>query len=176
MLRVFASSLLVIALSGCRPAKLAGESLGEFSVDGALESNTCELGYPAPSALAFFVEVRRERGSSYGYWKLPDGPLVSGAVQEDGTFRFEQRTVVEAFAADPDTGTPGCTLDRVEVVAGTAAAMTDAGAPFQGRTTITVSPSAGTYCAPLLTLYGGTFPVLPCRIEYALTGERVSAM
>jgi hypothetical protein len=167
--------LSCLALSGCRPARLPGESLGEFVIAGALSSSTCASGYPAPPTLAFRVELRREPGSSYGYWKLPDTALVSGTLGADGAFRFEQRTLYPVLAPDPETDNPGCALERTEVVQGEVSSdASDAAidAPLLGTTNITLSPQAGTFCAPLLAVYGGPFPELPCAIEYELEGQR----
>jgi hypothetical protein len=163
---------LAIACAGCRPTQLAGDSLGEFFVTGTLEESTCGAGYPVRSTFTFLVDVRIEEGSSYGYWKLSDGPAVAGSVRDDGTFRFEAATQVVAIEADPATGTTGCALDHTDVVAGEIADDADAGHALTGYEVLDVVPVAGTQCSPLLTLWGGTFPELPCRVEFAFTGER----
>lgn len=163
------SLALALLIGGCRPTQLAGESLGEFFVQGTLEENTCGAGYPVRSSYTFIVDVRVE-GSGLGYWKLSDRPVVEGAVHDDGTFRFGAATQVVAFEPDPTTGTAGCALDQSDVVAGAIASDPDAGSALTARQTVDVRPAPGTMCAPLLTLWGGTFDALPCRIEIALEG------
>lgn len=184
MSRLLLSLTLVVVVAGCRPTKLAGESIGQFRVTGTLEQNTCADGHPAPTTLTFYVELRSEPGSSYGYWKLPDAPLVSGVLEGDGDFRFTNSQQVTGVQPDPSTGVVGCDLRRDEIVAGTLDQATDGGAQIadggagnadlRGSTTITVTPVAGGDCSPLLLPAGGAFPVLPCELRYQLVGERLA--
>jgi hypothetical protein len=177
---------VLLPLAACRPIKLAGEPVGQYRVTGTLQETSCGAGHPAPPSLTFHVELRREPASTYGYWKLPDGPLVNGAFDDEG-FRFEQRAEVVGVPPDLDLGVVGCTLERAEIItgelasqAGDAAAPADGGqagdagaaqgAPFTGRTTIAVTPVAGGDCSPLLLPYGGAFPLLPCELRYTLEG------
>lgn len=178
---------LVTLVVGCRPVKLAGDPVGQYRVTGTLKSSTCGAGHPAPTTLTFYVELRAEPDSTRGYWKLPNGPLVAGDL-DDGEFRFEERTHVVAVPADPANNVAGCTLERVEVVDGelegetlaTDAGVTDradSGATdeegFSGRTVIGITPVPGGNCTPLLSVYGGPFPVLPCEVRYELEAKRV---
>lgn len=182
------SALALLPLAACRPIKLAGEPVGQYRVTGTLADNTCGAGHPAPPSLTFHVELRREAGATSGYWKLPDGPLVSGAFDDAG-FRFEQRSEVVGVAPDYDLGVVGCNLQRAEIITGElgsstadAATNADAGAAdggsldevsFTGRTTIAITPVAGGDCTPLLLPYGGAFPILPCELRYRLEGTRL---
>jgi hypothetical protein len=177
---------IAIAASGCRkPTDLAGESIGQYRVVGALAENECAGGHPAPPDLTFYVELRSEPGSARGYWKLPDGPLVAGALDPDGAFRFAQSANVTAVPADPARGVTGCVLERAEVVSGALemsasdASAIDGGVAddverIDGTTAITIAPVAGSDCSPILTAWGGAFPALPCRILYDLDGERLA--
>ena len=182
-------ALALLPLAACKPLALAGEPVGQYRVTGTLAETTCGTGHPAPPSLAFHVELRREEGTTSGYWKLPDGPLVSGAFDDVG-FRFEQRSEVVGVAPDYDLGVVGCNLQRAEIITGElgspptdAATLADAGqadggalegAGFTGRTTIAVTPVAGGDCTPLLLPYGGAFPILPCELRYRLEGARLA--
>lgn len=181
------AALVLAPLAACRPTELAGDSIGEYRVTGALAETTCGAGHPAPASMSFYVELRAEPGSTSGYWKLPNAGLVAGELDE-GAFRFEQRSQVVGVPQDLEAGVAGCMLERAEIVAGElgsapaadAGSTGDAGAQgdgdaegFHGRTTIGVSPVAGGDCSPLLIPFGGAFPVLPCELRYDLTGERV---
>jgi hypothetical protein len=171
----------VAALSGCKEPELAGDPIGTFEVRGSLLETSCAEGHPAPPLLTFRVELRAEPGYSYGYWKLPDGPLIGGVLDREGMFRFEHRARVPAVPADAETGVLGCVLERRETVAGQLedeAAIDDGGvgqeaASFTGTTTIAVSPIAGGDCTPLLLPFGGAFPELPCQLRYDLAGQRI---
>ena len=178
--------LVLLALPACGggPNELAGEPVGQYMVQALLTSNECGTGHPAPPSLAFYVELRHLPGSTSGYWKLPDGPLVDGWLERNADFRFASAEELVALAPDPDFGYPGCNIERREVVAGTLLAGSDGAAEdggvaaeaessFSGGTTVTISPLPGGDCTPLLSVYGGVFPTLPCSIEYDLQGERL---
>lgn len=175
----------VAAVAGCRPTKLAGRSVGQYAVTATLAESSCGDGHPAPPSFSFYVELREEPASSSGYWKLADGPLIGGSL-DDGAFRFEQRAEVVAVPQDPDTGVVGCVLARTEVVEGELpegaldggqadGGDADAGvqADLHGETTVTVTPVAGGDCSPLLLPLGGAFPTLPCALRYRLQGEEL---
>ncbi len=187
--RILLLGACALAIAGCRPTKLAGESLGQFAVTGTLIETTCGQGHPAPASFSFYVELREEPGQSTGYWKLADGPLVTGSIDRHGVFRFESRQQVTGVEPDAANGVVGCVLERAEVVraeltegsASDASAQVDGGAdagveserPFEGETTVNVSPVVGSDCSPLLLPYGGAFPTLPCQIRYELEGDRL---
>ncbi len=193
---LYASLPVLLALVGCRPTQLAGESVGQFRVVATLQDNTCGDGYPVQSSTTFYVELRSQPESTYGYWKLPDAPLVSGLLRPDGEFRFTDSQQVTGVQADPTTGTVGCDLQREEVVAGTfdPTAADDAGATVQdaangqdagvgdagpqgslrGTTTVRITPVTGGDCSSLIQPAGGGFPVLPCEITLNLDGERLA--
>lgn len=187
MPRILLFSLVTLALAGCRPTKLAGESLGQYRVTGTLDETTCGAGHPAPETMTFYVELRAQPGSSVGYWKLPNAPIVDGDHDEDeGSFRFEHRTQHVGVPQDLPAGVVGCTLERAEIVTvQLEASATDGGASdagdagvsdpsaFTGRTTIGITPVLGSECSRLLLPFGGAFPVLPCEIRYDLEGEQV---
>jgi hypothetical protein len=178
----------LLAATACRAPKLAGESVGTFVVTGTLNENTCAAGYPAPETFSFRVDIRRERNSSsVGYWKLPQGPLMAGTVDDAGAFRFTQIDEVVAVPADPSTGQVGCTLLRTEVVTGAIppsanasdlgdADRTDGGgeaaSALSGTTAIEVEAVAGSDCSALLLPSGGAFPVLPCELSWSFSGTR----
>ena len=90
MRRLFPFLAALLLLPACRPTKLAGESVGQFRVDGELLETTCGDGHPVLPTLLFHVELRDEPGT-IGYWKLSDGPIASGSY-EAGAFRFEDAT------------------------------------------------------------------------------------
>ncbi len=180
-------SLLVplVILAGCRPVNLSGESVGQFRVTGTLDETSCGDGYPAPPSSTFYVELRREPDSSYGYWKLPNAPLVAGLLDRRGNFRFTDTQQVTGVEPDPASGVVGCDLPREEVVAGVVAdelgadgavnGDAGAGGALTGTTTIRITPAAGGDCSPLLLPAGGAFPVLPCELSFRLDGERLAS-
>ncbi len=185
-------------IGACRPTQLPGESQGQYRVTGTLVENTCGDGHPAPPNFTFYVELRAERGTR-GYWKLPAGPAVDGTMSHGGAFRFEQRTQHLGVAEDLPNGVVGCSVERLEVVAGELSrggpsdggvpdgGMADAGASNDGgdegemtapalraTTTVTVTPVVGGDCSPLLLPNGGAFPALPCELRWDLAGERLA--
>lgn len=182
MPRLLTLALTLAAIAGCRPIQLAGDSVGHYRVEATLEESTCGEGHAAPATLAFDVELRREAGSTQGYWKLAEGQLMSGELDGDA-FRFEHRAQVVGIPEDAVNGVPGCMLERVEIVTGTLGPMAEDGGTadagvggdgFTGRTTVGITPVIGGNCAPLLLAYGGAFPVLPCQLRYSLEADAVS--
>jgi len=185
MRRLLPLALALLVLPACRPEKLAGESVGQFRVEGELIESTCGAGHAVPQTLLFHVELRDEPGP-VGYWKLADGPIANGTV-EAGAFRFEGST--EHVGLERTDAHPGCTLIRREVIAGELvqpSASGDAGdAPdggtseddardgFDGTTTVTISPATGSECSALLLPQGGAFPALPCELSFDLRGTRL---
>ena len=82
-MRIFRlAPVVLLALPACvgSTPELAGEPVGQYMVQALLLSNECGEGHPAPASLAFYVELRHLPGSTSGYWKLPDGPLVNGTL------------------------------------------------------------------------------------------------
>lgn len=199
MHRLASALVCALAIAGCRPTQLSGRSVGQYAVSGALAETTCGEGHPAPPAFSFYVELREEPGSSVGYWKLADGPLVGGSLDREGAFRFEQRLQVVGVPEDAELGVVGCVVERLEIVEGRLegevldagqadagradagqadAGQTDAGASdatharLRGETRISVSAVSGD-CSPLLLPLGGAFPTLPCALRYTLDGEQL---
>ncbi|RZO51421.1 MAG: hypothetical protein EVA89_33465 [Sandaracinaceae bacterium] len=190
MRRLFPFLAALLLLPACRPTKLAGESVGQFRVDGELLETTCGDGHPVLPTLLFHVELRDEPGT-IGYWKLSDGPIASGSY-EAGAFRFEDAT--QHVGVDATDGHPGCVVERREVIEGAlvqgvthdgAVGGADAGVPhdgggdgeprdgFDGTTTVRITPTAGSECSLLLQPQGGAFPALPCGFSYRLRGTRL---
>lgn len=179
---------LLFALPACRPpgdAALPGEEVGTYSVQASLTTNECGEGHPAPEALAFLVDLRHLGGTSRGYWQLPDGPQIDGTLEREASFRFQTTTQAVAIESNPALEIPGCAIERSEIVEGLleeatlegadAGVVADPEAYLAGTTRVRVTALPGGDCTPLLSIFGGPFPELPCRIEYELAGQRVGA-
>ncbi|MBX3272626.1 MAG: hypothetical protein KF729_20365 [Sandaracinaceae bacterium] len=187
---IFVTCLLtLLLLPACRRPGASPErvedDVGRYQVQGTLSTAECGEGYPAPETMSFVVDLMHLPGSSRGYWQIPDGPVVEGILDRAGGFRFQSATQAVAIEPDPGWEVPGCTLELLEVVDGTleagASTEADAGvapvpeARIAGSTRMRIAPVPGGDCRPLVSLYGGPFPELPCRIEYRLAGERIGS-
>lgn len=173
----------------CRPGASApsGDSLGTFTVQGALRESGCAPGLEPIDPIEFQVELSRTGGSLM--WRMPGGRPVPGTIAADGDFHLRTMTQAEAWPADPDMGITGCTIAQVETIDGTLtmppspgdggdAAQDDAldgGAPMvaslEATNRIEIVPVAGSDCSPLLLVNGGSFPSLPCAAGYELAGS-----
>lgn len=188
MRRHLSAGLLLLALStACltpeEGASTEGDEVGTYQVQASLTDNQCGEGHPAPAALDFVVDLAHLPGSTRGYWKLPDGPQLEGELERGAGFRFVSSSDAVAIEPDPNTGAPGCSVTRTEIVEGTLEAGEDAApdagpdAPGEerlvGTTTVRITAVPGGDCTALLSVYGGPFPTLPCDLEYDLAGERM---
>lgn len=181
---------VLVALLGLLPAcrlpdtsELPGEEVGTYSVEASLTTNECGAGHDAPPTISFLVDLRHLEGTARGYWQLPDGPQIDGVMHREGAFRFE--TAIQATAIDPNPAldVPGCAVERREIVEGVLEPAQvegdDAGVAsvpegqLTGMTRVRVTALPGGDCTALLSVYGGPFPELPCRLEYELAGSRV---
>ena len=182
---IAAGAVLAVPLAlGCRPTTPQGV-IETYSVRGTLDDNGCAPGLPAVDPIAFEVQLRRN-GPSLTWRIMPDGPPVPGTLAPDGTFRFESELTVQAWAPMPANGIAGCTLRQIETVTGRfetadagvasdAGARSDAGTEssgLSGTERVRVTLAAGSDCARLLVVNGGSFPALPCEAHYTLAGAR----
>jgi hypothetical protein len=172
---------IVVLAAGCIPVEYPGEPVGSFDVVGALVENACgDSAVPALDPLRFAVELRTDE-DGLAFWRRPDSPLVDGTVDQDGNFRFRTRVIVPALAPDPDFDYPGCVLDQREEVEARVVEVEDDDMEdddmeldemeLEGGNSITLSPSAGSDCTPLLAARGGPFLALPCEVDYQLAGS-----
>ncbi|MDQ3036558.1 MAG: hypothetical protein M3Y87_29460 [Myxococcota bacterium] len=169
----------------CRPSAPMpnGDSLGTFLVHGVLEESGCAPGLEPIDPLEFRVELTRTGRALT--WRMPSGQPVSGSVTSDGEFHVRTMSQIQAWPADPETGTPGCTISQVETVDGMLVlppdvsdgaiqAELDAGAAldvsFEATNRIEIVPVSGSDCSALLQVNGGGFPSLPCGARYQLEG------
>lgn len=178
--------LALLGLPACKlpdTSAIPGDEIGTYAVEASLMTNECGEGHPAPATISFQVGLRHLEGTARGYWQLPDGPQIDGVVHREGTFRFETITEAVAIESNPALEIPGCGVQRDEIVEGVleqaeveqadAGVTVDPEGQLTGTTRVRVTAMPGGDCTPLLSIYGGPFPELPCRIEYELTGTRV---
>ena len=184
---LFAGLLLLGLSTACltpeEGATPSGDTIGRYQVQASLTNNECGEGHPAPTALDFVVDLGHLPGSTRGYWKLPDGPEIEGQMERGEGFRFVSATDAVAIEPDPNTGAPGCSITRTEIVEGALEAAEevapDAGPGAQdeehlvGTTTVRITAVPGGDCTALLAVYGGPFPTVPCELEYDLDGQRM---
>jgi hypothetical protein len=167
--------LLLFTASVLACTELPGEVIGTYRVTMKLEENTCGTG--AVNLLdghRYAVELRSD--AQYGYWRIPDQPLLQGSY-DPPNFRFENSGLVAQVGAE--AGPRGCALRQVDLLTGKLTKLPDAGSEdpdaaivLRGEHTFTVSAAAGTDCASALPPVG-PFDKLPCTVRYSVIGINI---
>jgi hypothetical protein len=115
--------LLLFTASVLACTELPGEVIGTYRVTMKLEENTCGTG--AVNLLdghRYAVELRSD--AQYGYWRIPDQPLLQGSY-DPPNFRFENSGLVAQVGAE--AGPRGCALRQVDLLTGKLTKLPDAG-------------------------------------------------
>jgi len=165
------SRSLIVAFAACAIASLSqcgmpGQTLGIYSVDATIQTNTCGAGLDAPTPWKFNVEL--SVAATRLYWNTMDGnPLLDGDVSNKSVTLVDD----EAGSADgaPD-GAPGpCEMERDETIALDLDSSTKPNT-FTGTLTYTFEVVAGSDCSDQMSAQGGMYDALPCTLAYGVNG------
>jgi len=151
------TGLVLGACAGNRDLREPGEKLGTFTVTGKLVGTSCGKADPT-----FRYDVRLSREGDRLYWVQGTVP-VSGTIDAASTVRLVASTEARVVAPDEATGSPGCTMARVDTLAATLS-----GAPVTGFSGVIVyrfDVKSGD-CASELAAAGGDYTSLPCTMTY----------
>lgn len=95
--RVCSLCVLCLWLAGCEVPERPGELVGRYDVMGALMRNECgSTALPANDPLSFEVEIRDDQGT--GIWYLAEPPSISGSLDAEGAFHFQNNQQTEVVA------------------------------------------------------------------------------
>lgn len=155
--------LVLTACAGNRDLREPGEKLGTFVVLGKLVGTTCGKADPT-----FRYEVRLSREADRLYWVQGSLP-VSGTIDAASRVRMVASTESRVTPPDEVSGSPGCTLERVDTLAATLS-----GEPvksFAGAIVYRFDVKSGD-CANELASSGGDYAVLPCTMTYEVNATQ----
>jgi hypothetical protein len=175
-LPVVASAVsLCLLASGCmsmgdtteKDAKVPGESLGFFAVDGKLTDDNCGAeSLNAPNDWSFQVKLSRQ-GSAL-YW-LNGREAIVGEIDKAGSFDFE--THLDMPLSARHGAAKGCTIVRRDAADG---ALTNSNASLSAKLSYTYGATSDSDCAEFITGTNGAPEALPCRLTYSLSGDRIA--
>jgi hypothetical protein len=168
-------SLASCLLAGCvQPGEQAeghqdphqpGEEVGFFSVTGKLGDDTCGAdSLNAPAKWDFQVKLSRE-GSTL-YW-LNGREAIVGDIDKSGRFAFE--THLDLPLSDTHGAARGCTVVRSDSASGS---LENSEAAFSAELAYGYAATVESDCSSLPLGTAGLPLALPCRLAYALSGER----
>lgn len=159
------------------------DSLGTFTVESRLVSNTCgQGGYPVASVTELEANLRGYPGEDATFSWTGGSGRVSGIATTNGVYSFQSSQTTTKIAAEPSILYPGCQLTENSAMTFTVtprptppgdAGVDETDYAFTGRLTIDVSPTSGSDCTPLLGVNGGTWAAVPCQVLVDLVGSRV---
>ncbi|HVR21147.1 MAG TPA: hypothetical protein VMS65_15650 [Polyangiaceae bacterium] len=174
-MRAFAIVLFGLSLGGCLnfgkvdDAKIPGDLLGTYAVQGALVESDCGEG-ALGSTNEWSFDVKLSRFHDDLYW-INGREVIPGGVEPDGvSFAFTTR--VEAEVLPTAKGRPACVLSRADSAKGTLSSDSSDVETFDATLTFSYSAVAGSDCELWV---GGpdTVAALPCSMSYDLTGSRM---
>lgn len=165
--------VLFFACSGCLKfgkvddAKVPGDLLGTYAVEGTLTESNCGEGLGAPNDWKFDVKLSRFHDDLY--W-LNGHEVIPGSIEPDGvSFAFDTR--VEAEALPAGRGHDACVLSRADRADGTLSSDDLDVESFEATLSFEYSPTEGSDCEALIGAEGG-LAGLPCSLSYDLSGTR----
>ena len=177
-MRVRSLALVALALlsGGCLnfgkvdDAKIPGDLLGTYAVEGTLDDSSCGQG-ALGSTSSWNFDVKLSRFHEDIYW-INGREVISGDIEPDGvTFSFSTR--VEGEITPAGRGQPGCVLSRSDRADGKLSSKTADVESFRATLTFSFATAEGFDCEDWI----GTpesVAALPCTMVYELTGSRKS--
>lgn len=180
----FLAGALAFTAAGCtgKDPYAPGETLGTWSVTGALVSTTCGA---TPNPWQFDVKLRHE--DTTVYW-VQGGAPISGRIDPAARATLKASDVRTVREANAKTKTAACTMAREDVVDLTLSPVTtpsttttattvdlSTATSFKGTLSYRFSVSEGSMCDDQLTESGGDFDALPCEVKYTLEARRTAA-
>ncbi len=199
---LFCLPLLVLGCWG-QTEDPPGDPVGTFKAVGLLVEQSCGAAIPAPDPLDLDFELRSE-STGRAYWQRTGGALFAG-VERDGEYTFQVSQSWMVVEPDRFRGFVGCSVtqrdiftfvvDTLEVELESDAGVADAGVDdggvdeeseadagvepvlltLTGSQITEIVPLTGSDCTPAVAALGGPFLSLPCRVEYVLSGNGISA-
>lgn len=119
-------------------------------------------------------QIRLSKDLDQLFW-LNGQEVISGVLASDGrSFEFDTR--VRVTVIEPEPGSPGCTLDRLDRASGKLGLDAKDAAhveSFAGKLTFAYMPVPESDCTGLMGVEGG-FSALPCEMTYQLDAERLA--
>ncbi len=177
-MRVRTFAVLVVALSSSAclnfgkvdDAKIPGDLLGTYAVEGTLEDSSCgegALGATDP----WNFDVKLSRFHEDIYW-INGRAVISGGIEPDGvSFSFSTRVEGEVMPAG--RGRPGCVLSRADRADGELSSETLDVESFQATLGFVFSAAEGSDCEEWIGSPDAV-ATLPCSMTYELSGLRTS--
>ena len=167
---VLAASVgLIAACTGKDPTR-PGDSIGIFTVTGALVASSCGA---TPNPWTFTVHLRHD-GTTL-YWVQGTQPI---SAPVDSAAYAALTTSTTDTVRDATSTLAACAMERDDTVDVTLAGVTygakdiSPATSFTGTLAYHFSVVSGTDCSDQLAAVGGDYAALPCDISYTLTATK----
>jgi len=143
-----------------------GDALGSYAITGKLRDDSCGAdSLNAPERWSFSVKLSRLGGTLY--W-LNGREAIVGDIDKTGRFAFESQVLVPL--AERKGAAKGCTIVRRDAASGS---LSDSEASLSAVLTYGYDAASDSECSDLAVGTDGLPVTLPCKLSYALSGERV---
>lgn len=165
---------LGLPLAGCLnfgkvdDAKVPGDLLGVYAVQGELTASTCGDGALGAEPTWSF-DVKLSRFDNDLYW-LNGREAVVGDIASDGR-SFTITSSVQVDVSAPGRGKPGCSVLRHDHAKGRLSAAGSDVKSFEGSLSFEYEAVAGSDCSDWIGTPGAV-TTLPCELSYDLDASR----
>ena len=172
-MRRYVFVMMILVVGGCwdKGEAETGELVGEFEVGGALVEQSCGDAMDASDRIEIDFALSVDEDATGRAYMDASGSAFVGTVDDD-EYEFqvsESWTVIQS-----STGYEGCYVTQHDVFYVLVETPDDATArTISGYQMTEIEPIAGSDCSPALSVSGGAFLALPCRVEYVLSGDEL---
>lgn len=176
-MRWFSLFCTVGGLAGCigdptADAKVPGDALGTYQVKATLLDSSCGAN-ALGSQESWTFSLRLSRRGTALYWLNGQEAITGSVVDKGGTSSFSFESRVDTQISAPHGTFRGCKVMRTDRASGTLTGTTSDVVGFTGKLDYAFAADAGSDCSDLLPEPSG-LPVLPCEMEYQMTGQRTA--
>jgi hypothetical protein len=167
---------LLVGFEACVPASaLPGTSLGNYSVVGTLETNTCGSGIDANNPWDFTAQLSQDGTTLYLEDTVTSDQVSGGFDSTADTSATLVSAMTQNVTSASDTSGTSCNLTLTTTMPITLSSATSA-STFTGTATydysVATTVSSNTDCTAQLSSAGGKYSTLPCTVTYSLKGTR----
>ena len=172
-MRQYVFVTMVVFIGGCwdNGETETGELVGEFEVGGALVEQSCGDAMDASDRIEIDFALSVDEDATGRAYMDASGSVFVGTVDDD---EYEFQVSQSSTVIQSSTGYEGCYVTQHDVFYVLVETPDDTTArTVSGYQMTEIEPIAGSDCSPALSVSGGAFLALPCRVEYVLSGDEI---
>ncbi len=169
----YAFVTMILVVGGCwgNGETETGELVGEFEVGGALVEQTCGDAMDGSDRIEIEFALSTDADATGRAYMDSSGSVFVGTVDYD---EYEFQVSQSWTVSQSSTGYEGCYVTQHDVFYVLVETPDDATArTISGYQMTEIEPIAGSDCSSALSVSGGAFLALPCRVEYVLSGDEI---